>query len=175
MSTLEPLHKSRQKVYTVNPEYKIDERYQEYLASEKQGYEKEERPMENIIKEPEKNGKFQELDFYRFVIDSLPSAVVTVNSDRKITGFNPWAEKITGYSRQEALGQFCGSILHGGMCRPNCPLMTVLRGNKPVSLVESTIVTKWGETIPVRMNTAGLFDDNNKLIGGWSLSRIFRA
>ncbi|MDY6879186.1 MAG: HAMP domain-containing sensor histidine kinase, partial [Thermodesulfobacteriota bacterium] len=30
----------------------------------------------------------------------------------------------------------------------------------------SSIVNKWGETVPIRMSTAGLFDDNGALIGG---------
>ena len=107
------------------------------------------------------------LTFYRFIIDSLPSAVLTVNADLKIIGFNPWAEKITGYSAKEVLGQYCGEILQGGRrCHAHCPLRTVLNGHRAVSLVETTIVSKWGETIPVRMNTAGLFDDNDNLIGG---------
>ncbi|MBW2622436.1 MAG: PAS domain-containing sensor histidine kinase [Deltaproteobacteria bacterium] len=108
----------------------------------------------------------QDLIFYRFIIDSLPVAVLTVNADLKITGFNPWAEKVTGYSAKEAVGQYCGKILQGGMCHANCPLRTVLNGHKPLSLVETKIVNKWGVTIPVRMNTAGLFDDNDHLIGG---------
>jgi len=107
-----------------------------------------------------------DLTFYRFIIDSLPSAVLTVNADMKITGFNPWAEKVTGYSAKEALGQYCGEILQGGMCLAHCPLRTVLKGHRPVSLVETTIVNKWGEIIPVRMNTGGLFDENDHLIGG---------
>ena len=108
---------------------------------------------------------FQDVAFYRFVIDSLPTAVLTVNGDLKISGFNPWAEKITGYSKKEALGKYCGEILKGGMCLANCPLKTAMNGHKPVSLVETTVVNKWGETIPVRINTAGLFDDNDRLIG----------
>jgi len=108
---------------------------------------------------------FQDVAFYRFVIDSLPTAVLTVNGDLKISGFNPWAEKITGYSKKEALGKYCGEILQGGMCLANCPLKTAMNGHKPVSLVETTIVNKWEETIPVRINTAGLFDDNDRLIG----------
>ena len=112
------------------------------------------------------NNDLRDVAFYRFVIDSLPAAVLTVNADLKITGMNPWAEKITGYSKREALGKYCGEILQGGMCLANCPLKTVLNGHKPVSLVETTIVNKWGETIPVRINTAGLFDNNDHLIGG---------
>ena len=112
------------------------------------------------------NKDFHDVAFYRFVIDSLPTAVLTVNADLKITGFNPLAEKITGYSKKETLGKYCGEILQGSMCVAHCPLRTVLKGNRPVSLVETTIVNKWGETIPVRINTAGLFDDNDRLIGG---------
>jgi two-component system phosphate regulon sensor histidine kinase PhoR len=104
--------------------------------------------------------------FYRFVIDSLPTAVLTVNADLKITGFNPWAEHLTGYRAAEAIGHYCGDILKGGMCEARCPLRTVLKGHKPLSLVETTVQDKWGENIPVRMNTAGLFDDLGKLIGG---------
>ncbi len=114
----------------------------------------------------ENNKHAHDLFFYRFVIDSLPTAVLTVNADLKITGFNPWAEKVTGYSEKEALGKYCGEILQGGMCQGHCPLRTVLKGHKAVSLFETTIVNKWGAIIPVRINTAGLFDDKNHLIGG---------
>ena len=112
------------------------------------------------------DGDVHDLFFYRFVIDSLPTAVLTVNAELKITGFNPCAEKVTGYTAAEAMGRFCGDILQGGMCHFRCPLRTALKGRKPVSLVETTIRNKWGETVPVRMNTAGLFDDEDLLLGG---------
>ncbi len=111
------------------------------------------------------NEDVQGLSFYRFVIDSLPTAVLTVNADLRITGFNPWAEEVTGYTEAEAMGHSCGDILQGGMCHAKCPLRTTLQGKKPVSLVDTTIRKKSGETIPVRMNTAGLFDDDGHLIG----------
>ena len=117
-----------------------------------------------MVKKP--NEYSSDLAFYRLIIDSLPSAVFTVDADLKITGFNPRAEKITGYSKKEALGRYCGDILQGGMCLSQCPLRTVLSGHEPVSLATTTIINKWGETIPVRINTAGLFNDNDSLIGG---------
>ncbi|MFC1580441.1 ATP-binding protein [Thermodesulfobacteriota bacterium] len=110
--------------------------------------------------------KSTDLKFYKFIIDSLPTAVITVNADLQITGFNPWAERLTGYSAEEAIGRYCGDILQGGMCKSNCPLRTVLNGHKPLSLVETSISDKGGEAIPVRMNTAGLFDNHGQLIGG---------
>ena len=108
----------------------------------------------------------QSLAFYKFVVDSVPTGVITVDRNLTITGFNPWAERLTGYTAQEAIGSFCGQILRGGMCSTQCPLRTALTSQKPMSLVESTVLTRSGETIPVRMNVAALFDEGGKLIGG---------
>jgi two-component system phosphate regulon sensor histidine kinase PhoR len=108
----------------------------------------------------------QDLAFYKFVIQSLPVAVVTVNSELEITGFNPWAEGLTGYSAEEVLGRFCGDVLQGGMCHLECPLRTVLNRKDPVVRIETTIQNKMGKTIPVRMSTAALLDEEARLIGG---------
>ena len=43
------------------------------------------------------------LTFYKFIVDSVPSGVITVDRDLRITGFNPWAERLTGYSAAEAV------------------------------------------------------------------------
>lgn len=108
----------------------------------------------------------KDLAFYKFVLDSVPSGVITVDRHLRITGFNPWAERLTGYTAEEAIGSFCGEILRGGMCDTHCPLRTALTNQEPLSLVESTVRTKRGETLPVRMNVAALFDENGNLIGG---------
>jgi PAS domain S-box-containing protein len=110
--------------------------------------------------------KHSDLTFYKFVIQSLPVAVVTVNSELKVTGFNPWAEGLTGYSAEEALGRYCGKILQGGMCHSECPLRQVLKNQHRIVQIETTVRSKWGETIPVRMSTAALLDEHGKLIGG---------
>jgi PAS domain S-box-containing protein len=108
----------------------------------------------------------QDLKLHKSVIDSLPVGVVTVDSDLHIISFNPWAARITGYCEKDALGRFCGEVLHGGMCNAQCPLRTVLNAEKPIIGLETTIENKSGETIPVRMNTAAMFDETGHLIGG---------
>ncbi len=107
-----------------------------------------------------------DLAFYKFVIQSLPVAVVTVNSELEITDFNPWAEKLTGYSAKQVLGRYCGDILQGGMCHIECPLRTVIDRLDPTVHIETTIQNKMGETIPVRMSTAALLDEDDRLMGG---------
>jgi len=109
---------------------------------------------------------FQNIAFYSFIIDSLPVGVITVSPEMKVTSFNRWAGRITGYSEQEALGRYCGGVLQGGMCKTNCPLKKAINRHHPEVRVDSTIKNRRGEIIPVRMNTAALLDDNGNLIGG---------
>ena len=90
----------------------------------------------------------KDLAFYKFVVNSVPTGVITVDRHLRITGFNPWAEKLTGYSAEEAIGSFCGEILQGGMCDTHCPLRRVVTTQEPVSLLESTVRTKRGESHP---------------------------
>ena len=118
------------------------------------------------LKPKEIHSNDHDLNFYGFIINSLPIAVVTVSSEFKITGFNPWAEQLTGYSEKEAIGQYCGDILQGGMCKINCPLRAVIKKQQAVIRMDTTITDRSGKTIPVRMNTAGLFDDEGRLLGG---------
>jgi two-component system phosphate regulon sensor histidine kinase PhoR len=109
---------------------------------------------------------FDDLRLYRFIFDSLPVAIITVDSNLKIIGFNSRAEEITGYSAEDALGQYCGEILQGGMCKAQCPLKTVITRRRPIVRLETTILKRDGETIPVRMNTAALLDADGQLVGG---------
>jgi PAS domain S-box-containing protein len=106
------------------------------------------------------------LEFYRFIIDSLPVAILTVDSELRISSFNPWAERLTGYTAKEATGVFCGDILRGTKCGAHCPLRAILSSGKPILGIESTIQDRLGEILPVRMNTAALLNDDGILIGG---------
>jgi PAS domain S-box-containing protein len=111
------------------------------------------------------NKDLNDIIFYRFIINSLPIAILTVDSELKITSFNPWAEVVTGFSAADVLGSFCGEILHGAMCDSNCPLKTTIRREYPFVRVETSIRKRNGTIIPARMNTAALLDDNGQLIG----------
>lgn len=104
-------------------------------------------------------------DLYHLVVDHLPLGVVVLDADRRVIKFNAWAGKITGFSPQEAVGRFCGDLLRGALCGECCPLREVIDHSKPVVRVETTLTTRSGKTISVRMHTAGLFDSSGRLVG----------
>jgi PAS domain S-box-containing protein len=117
------------------------------------------------IKKKRNENPVNDLVFYRFVIDSLPVGVLTVNPQMKVTSFNPWAQTLTEYSEKEAIGRYCGDVLQGGMCKLHCPLKSAINKRLPMVRLETTIQNKSGEIIPVRMHTAAMLDKEDNLIG----------
>lgn len=108
----------------------------------------------------------ERLAFYKFIIDSLPIAVVVIDSEFRIAEFNSWAEKLTGYAWQEAKGHHCGEILRSGMCDDNCPLKAILNRAESTVGVRTSILSKKEEVIHVQISAAALFDEEGKLLGG---------
>lgn len=109
---------------------------------------------------------FTSLTFYKFIIDSIPLAVITTNSQFKITGFNPWAEKLTGYSVEEAMGRGCQDILHCNLCGQKCPLRAIQNPDTRSVDSRADITGRDGKTTPVRISAAALFDGEGQRIGG---------
>jgi len=107
-----------------------------------------------------------DLAFRKFIIDSIPVAVVAVDSDFKITQFNRWAEKLTGYSASEAVGRTCADMLKSEMCGEQCPLKAALKKGKSSISSRAIIHDKEGKCVHVQISAAALFDQNGTLLGG---------
>jgi len=97
-------------------------------------------------------------------LETIPSGLFVVNSDRQIVYWNQTAEKITGYSTEEAVGQHC-SFLQGIPCGEECGLFNSALP-KPIIGANCTIVTKSGETIHLLKNMEYLRDAEDNIIGG---------
>ena len=109
---------------------------------------------------------FTDPDLCRFAVNSIPIALVALDSERKITAFNVWAEKLTGFSAKEAIGGTCADILQTDICGGDCPMAKIARLRRPIVELEATIKNKQGEEIPVRISAAGLFAEDGTLVGG---------
>jgi len=100
------------------------------------------------------------------ILDSINEGVFTIGPDWHITSFNQAAQRITGVSREEAIGRLCSEVFHANICENNCALRRTFETGKPVVNVTAFIVNNKGFRVSVRISTAILKDDNNKVIGG---------
>jgi len=100
------------------------------------------------------------------ILNSINEGVFTVDLYRHIMTFNRAAEKITGVSRQEAVGRSCSEILRADVCEKDCALRRTLSNGAPVVNATAHIVNHLGKRIPVRLSTALVNDDSGRVIGG---------
>ncbi len=99
------------------------------------------------------------------ILDSLPVAMVTMDTDFKITFFNNLAEHLTGFSAAEALGKPCYEILHSSKCDAECPLQTVATYGESATGLEAEFINRFQEHISVRIGTAAIEDDAGNFVG----------
>lgn len=113
------------------------------------------------------------MTFFNSIIESItleqalatiPSGLYVVDTEMQVVYWNPAAERITGYSAADAIGQHC-SFLQGIPCGNNCGLYN---SNKPKPIIggQCTIVTKSGETIHLLKNMDYLRNAAGEIIGG---------
>jgi PAS domain S-box-containing protein len=110
------------------------------------------------------------------ILDSINEGVFTVDLDWKITFFNRAAERITGVSRAEAVGQACCDVFHATLCEKRCALRETFKSGRPIVNATAHIVSIQGRRIPIRLSTAILKDAAGQVVGGvetfQDLSRI---
>jgi PAS domain S-box-containing protein len=100
------------------------------------------------------------------ILDSIADGVFTVDRGWKITMFNKAAEKMTGISREEAIGQRCCDVFRASICETECALNHTLQTGKSLINREIYILDTEGRRVPVSISTALLQDENGVIIGG---------
>jgi len=94
----------------------------------------------------------------------VPSAIFTVDTNRRITSWNNKAAELTGYTAEEVIGKEC-SIFAFEPCCYKCGL-NANDVEKPVVGGECSIKRKDGQTLIVSKNADSLKDENGNIIGG---------
>lgn len=98
------------------------------------------------------------------LLQTIPTGLFLVDSDKTIVYWNAEAERITGFSTAEIVGQLC-SCLKGDPCFKNCGLFKdeIL---KPQIGLTCTFQHKDGRTITLSKNVDLLRDKDGQVIGG---------
>lgn len=95
---------------------------------------------------------------------TIPSGLFVVDKEMTIVYWNPAAERITGFSADEAVGQSC-SFLQGIPCAKSCGLYNP-NVPKPIIGANCTIVTKSGTKVNILKNMEHLRNSTGEVIGG---------
>ncbi|OGX10151.1 MAG: hypothetical protein A2Y06_00030 [Omnitrophica WOR_2 bacterium GWA2_37_7] len=94
----------------------------------------------------------------------VPSAIFTVDIEKKITSWNDYIERLTGYSKDEVMGKEC-SFFAVSPCVENCALFSNDL-QKPLISRKCTINCKDGRLLKVFKNVDYLKNNDGDIIGG---------
>ena len=73
-----------------------------------------------------------EKKFNEEILNSLAEGVLTVDKNFKISFFNRAAELITGFQKDEVIGQFCKYVFKCELCQTQCPIGLVLESGNDI-------------------------------------------
>jgi PAS domain S-box-containing protein len=96
----------------------------------------------------------EQVEYAELLFKTVPSAVISVDRDRKIIRWNKIAEEITGYSAVEVIGKECSQVLHG-VSHEECGLCGKA-SDIPLINERCTVITKEGQIKEVLKSVAVL-------------------
>ncbi|MFA6449222.1 MAG: sigma 54-interacting transcriptional regulator [bacterium] len=114
-------------------------------------------------------------EFVETILDSIADGVFTIDRGNVITSFNKAAERITGYTKEEAVGRFCYDIFRANICQGACALEEALHTERDVVDRQLNIINREGATIPISVSASVLKDKNGNAIGGVETFRDLSA
>ncbi|MFO7605874.1 MAG: sigma 54-interacting transcriptional regulator [Desulfurivibrionaceae bacterium] len=109
------------------------------------------------------------------ILDSITEGVFTVSQDMEINFFNRSAEKITGISKEDAIGRKCFHVFRSNICQTACVLKQSIETGKEIVNRKVNIINSRGHTVPISIRTSVLRDESGIIIGGVETFRDISA
>jgi diguanylate cyclase (GGDEF)-like protein/PAS domain S-box-containing protein len=114
---------------------------------------------------------------YQGILDEIDEGVYMVDRSDRIQSWNKGAEAITGFSRDDVLGQTCADNLlchidSSGrfLCTNGCPLRRVFMTGVPIE-ADAFLHHKDGHRVPVHIKTKPLRDQQGRMVGAVEVFR----
>jgi len=80
-----------------------------------------------------------------------------------VVAFGEGAERITGYTREETVGQKCDFLFRCGVSGQTCPAAVTLSTGQPVGNFRCDVFTKDDDQIPICVNSSPIRDNEGKV------------
>ena len=99
----------------------------------------------------------------------------TVDLEMNVVFINEPAARLTGLSREEAIGMPCCEVFHSSACERKCPVKRALETDEVTVGQRVTIKNRKGRKIPAMSSSALLKDSSGKVLGGFEILRDLTA
>ena len=121
-------------------------------------------------RKPDASGPPPPEALHSLIFDSIHEGVFTVDQDFRVTSFNAEAERITGFSRRQAVGKKCYEVFRASICQRGCALRETLDTGRPLRDVRIDVLNASMLPVPIAVSTAVL-RSGGRLLGGVEIFR----
>src|SRR5262245_10623144 len=105
------------------------------------------------------------------IVESSDDAIISKDLNGTITSWNRGAERIFGYTAEEAVGRPITMLLpHERLPEETRILATLVRGER-IDHFETERITKSGRRIPISLSVSPIKDQSGRVIGGAKIAR----
>jgi PAS domain S-box-containing protein len=105
------------------------------------------------------------------IVENSNDAIIAKTLDGMITSWNPAAERMYGYSREEMLGQSIDRLSPEGRAGEIISILAKIEAGVDVEHFETLRVRKDGTVFPVLLTVSPIRDADGAVVGGSSITR----
>ena len=108
---------------------------------------------------------------FRAIVDSSDDAIITKDAERTITSWNRGAERIYGYSADEAIGQPISILVPPHRSGEEREILKRVFAGERIEHYETERVTKAGGSVVVSLTVSAVRDDSGEVIAASVIAR----
>jgi PAS domain S-box-containing protein len=105
------------------------------------------------------------------IVESSEDAIISKTLDGIITSWNAGAQRIFGYTEEEAVGQLITTLIPPDLLDEENGILETLRAGKRIEHYETVRVTKAGKKINVSLTISPVKDSRGKIMGFSKIAR----
>ena len=119
----------------------------------------------------ERGAREKELRRLAAIVEGSDDAIIAAGLDGIITDWNPGAERMLGFTREEMIGQHISVITPREFSREPLESQAKLLGGESAVRLESVRTAKNGDLVDVAIVVSPIVDQNGRIVGGSAILR----
>src|SRR5215203_6395658 len=105
------------------------------------------------------------------VVESSDDAIVSKDLNGVVMSWNRAAERLFGYSAEEAIGRSIRMIIPNDRQHEEDEVLAQIRAGSPVTHFETIRQHKSGRLVPISLSVSPIYDDAGAVIGASKIAR----